>query len=198
MRMHNEQLRETVEKAGEALHAMEESNDGKNQTKFRLFPYLALSTAILAVLGAIGGLQETLMTSKMLIAKNEEILNQTHASNMWSYYQAKSIKQNIYRVGAEGQPKNKSEYEGLVTKYEQQQNEIGAQAKNYENIAAQKNKESSYYLRKHHILTYSVTAYQVAIALASVAALMKSVRFWLFAMTVGSTGAVIFIYGMFV
>ena len=196
--MHKEQLQETVEKAGEALHSMEEPDNGKDQKKFRLFPYLALSTAILAVLGAIGGLQETLMTSKMLIAKNEEILNQTHASNMWSYYQAKSIKENIYRVGAEGQPKNKSEYEALITKYEQQQNEIGEKAKNYENIAAQKNKESSYYLRKHHILTYSVTAFQVAIALASVAALMKSVRFWLFAMTVGSTGAVIFIYGMIV
>ena len=197
--MHKEQLQETVEKAGEALHSMEEPINGKDQmTKFRLFPYIALSTAILAVLGAIVGLQETLMTSKMLIAKNEEILNHTHATNMWTYYQAKSIKENIYRVGVEAQPKKKSEYEGLIAKYEQQQNEIGAQAKNYENVATQKNKESAYYLRKHHILTYSVTAFQVAIALASVAALMKSVRFWLFAMTVGGTGAAIFIFGMIV
>ncbi len=195
--MHKEQLQETVEKAGEALHSMEEPNNLKNQ-KFRLFPYLALSTAILAVLGAIAGLQETLMTSKMLIAKNEEILNRTNASNMWTYYQAKSIKENIYRVGAEGQPKNKSEYEALVAKYEQQQTEIGEKAKNFEDIAARKNRESAYYLKKHHILTYSVTAYQVAIALASFAALLKSVRFWLFAITVGSTGAVIFIYGMIV
>jgi hypothetical protein len=196
--MHKEQLQETIEKAGQALHSMEEPNDGKDQTKYRLFSYLALSTAILAVFGAIGGLQETLMTSKMLIAKNEEILNQTYATNMWTYYQAKSIKQNIYRVGVEVQPKKKTEYEGLIAKYEQQQNEISEQAKNYENIAANKNKESSYYLRKHHILTYSVTAFQIAIALASVAALIKSVKFWLFAMTVGSAGAAIFIYGMIV
>ncbi|MEW6054071.1 MAG: DUF4337 domain-containing protein [Nitrospirota bacterium] len=196
--MHKEQLQETVEKAGEALHSMEEPSNGKDHEKFRFFPYLALSTAILAVLGAIAGLQETLMTSKMLIAKNEEILNQTHASNMWSYYQAKSIKENIYRVGGEVQPKKKTEYEGFVAKYEQQQEEIAKQAKHYENTAVNKSKESSYYLRKHHILTYSVTAFQIAIALASVAALMKSVRFWIFAMAVGSTGAAVFIYGMIV
>lgn len=168
--MHGEQLQETLEKAGEALHATEGTNNKKDQKEFRLFPYLALSTAILAVLGAIGGLQETLMTSKMLIAKNEEILNQAHAANMWSYYQAKSIKENIYRVGVEGHPKNKSEYEALVAKYEQQQDEIGEKAMNYENVAAQKNKESALYLMKHHIVTYSVTAFQIAIALASVAA----------------------------
>lgn len=195
--MHKDHFQETVEKTGDALYSLESvPNDDKNQKKFRLFPHLALSTAILAVFGAIAGLQETLMTSKMLIAKNEEILNQPHASNMWTYYQAKSIKENIYRVQVVMQPKKKTEYEELVKKYEQQQDGIRMQAENYEKNAANKNKESSYYLRKHHILTYSVTAFQIAIALSSVAALIKSVKFWLFAMTVGSTGAVIFVCGM--
>lgn len=196
--MKKEHMQEAAEKAGEALHEMKEPHAGKIRKEFRLFPYLALSTAILAVFGAIAGLHETLLTSKMLIAKNDEILNQTHATNLWSYYQAKSIKENIYRVGGEVQPKEKTEYEGLVKKYEQQQDEIRMQADSFEKTARDKNRESAYYLKKHHILTYSVTAFQIAIALSSVAALMKSVPFWLFSMIIGGTGAATFIYGIIV
>src|SRR6266513_2938180 len=47
--------------------------------------WVALSTAILAVLAAIAGL----LSGKHV---NEAMMNQIEASDQWSYYQAKSIK----------------------------------------------------------------------------------------------------------
>src|SRR5437899_1141232 len=50
--------------------------------------WVALSTAILAVLAAIAGL----LSGRHV---NEAMMNQIEASDQWSYYQAKSIKASV-------------------------------------------------------------------------------------------------------
>ena len=49
---------------------------------------LALSTALVAVLAAIASLHAGKQETMTLLAKNVAIMNQTKASDQWSYYQA--------------------------------------------------------------------------------------------------------------
>jgi len=56
--------------------------------------YLALSTVIFAVCA-------TLATLKGGGYSTRSVLNQTQASDQWAFYQAKSIKENLYQLQSE-------------------------------------------------------------------------------------------------
>ena len=67
--------------------------------------WVALSTAILAVLAAIAGL----LSGKHV---NEAMMNQIEASDQWSYYQAKSIKAAVLDAKiAPARPKTRPTYQ---------------------------------------------------------------------------------------
>jgi len=55
--------------------------------------WLALSTALFAVLAAIASLKSGQLANESLLRMNEATLKQAKASDAWSYYQAKGIKQ---------------------------------------------------------------------------------------------------------
>src|SRR5713101_5906105 len=55
--------------------------------------WLALSTALFAVLAAIASLKSGQLANESLLRMNEATLKQAQASDAWSYYQAKGIKQ---------------------------------------------------------------------------------------------------------
>ncbi|MCX7163957.1 MAG: DUF4337 domain-containing protein [Rhodocyclales bacterium] len=56
---------------------------------------IAVGTAILSTLGAIGGYEAGHTQNAALLYKNEAAIQKTAASNQWNYYQAKSNKQNL-------------------------------------------------------------------------------------------------------
>src|SRR5437764_12197429 len=81
---------EPVEHFGHAHHA-HESHD----------PFLkrvAITVVVLAVLAAFVGSLETLESGAALSAKNEAVLLQDKATDQWNFFQAKSIKKNLYEV----------------------------------------------------------------------------------------------------
>src|SRR5216110_3517173 len=83
--------------------------------------WVALSTAILAVLAAIAGL----LSGKHA---NEAMMSQIEASDQWSYYQAKSIKASVLdakmTLTAEATEKDKEKRD----RYEKEQEEIKSEA----------------------------------------------------------------------
>src|SRR5712691_13332524 len=66
-------------------HLQEHVHESAEHNGAPWISWVALSTALLAVLAAIAGL----LSSKHA---NEAMINQIEASDQWSYYQAKSIK----------------------------------------------------------------------------------------------------------
>jgi hypothetical protein len=54
--------------------------------------YLALSTALIAVIAALSSLQSGTYANQSLLEKNNAILAQSQASDQWNFYQAKGIK----------------------------------------------------------------------------------------------------------
>src|ERR1039457_3395974 len=60
--------------------------------------YTAVSLVFIAVLAAVATQWSGKYSGKVLVELNDSTFKQAQASDQWSYYQAKSIKQNLYEA----------------------------------------------------------------------------------------------------
>src|SRR6059058_1337397 len=60
--------------------------------------YTSLSLVFLAVLAAVATQWGGKFSSRTLVKLNDSTFSQAEATDQWSYYQAKSIKQNLYEI----------------------------------------------------------------------------------------------------
>src|SRR5438105_13584934 len=60
--------------------------------------YTSLSLDFLAVLAAVATQWGGKFSSRTLVKLNDSTFSQAEATDQWSYYQAKSIKQNLYEI----------------------------------------------------------------------------------------------------
>ena len=143
--------------------------------------WVALSTAILAVLAAITGL----LSGKHA---NEAMMSQIEASDQWGYYQAKSIKASILdaKIALSTAP-NESDA-AKRDRYEKEQEEIKTEAEH-------KQTEARSNFHQHEVFARSVTMFQIAIAIAAISALTKKRRFWVVSLVFGIAGCVFFALG---
>src|SRR5881392_1527266 len=102
--------------------------------------YTSLSIVFIAVLAAVATQWSGKHSSRVLVALNDATFDQAKASDQWSYYQAKSIKQNLYEVARDQLPKasgatdsaaakQPESFNAKIAKYEQDKNQIQADAK---------------------------------------------------------------------
>jgi hypothetical protein len=138
--------------------------------------WVALSTAILAVLAAIAGL----LSGQHV---NEAMMNQIEASDQWNYYQAKSIKASVLdaKMSLAGAP-NESD-RAKYDRYEKEQEEIKSEAEHKE-AAAKSN------FHKHEVFARGVTMFQIGIAIAAISALTRKRKFWIVSLLFGGVGCV--------
>lgn len=148
--------------------------------------WLALSTAVMAVLAALTTLYMGKYSSRAIMAQGQE-------TNQWSYYQAKSIKGHTYEInlktmqlqylalngakaetGAEYQ-KTMAGYRNEITRYEAEKKEIKAKA---EEIAKGKLKAQE----MGGNFAYSLIFLQIALMLASISSLTKRKYLWYIAL----------------
>ena len=160
--------------------------------------FIAVVTALLAVVAAIGSLRAGLLVNEALLSKNDEISLRTQATDQWNYYQSKSIKGVVYATTAQLLPPGsplveKSQQE--AARYAQEQGAIQAKAKGMEYKADERSKESDEDMEHHHIFALSVSLCQIAIALSAIAALTRSRRVWFFSLAAGLAGAAALISG---
>jgi len=138
--------------------------------------WVALSTAILAVLAAIAGL----LSGQHV---NEAMMSQIEASNQRNYYQAKSIKASVLdaKMSLAGAP-NESD-QSKHDRYEKEQEQIKSEAERKE-AAAKSN------FHKHEVFARGVTMFQIAIAIAAISALTRKRSFWFVSLIFGAVGCV--------
>src|SRR6266567_4943139 len=153
----HEQVKETAEHSGDPW-----------------ISWVALSTAILAVLAAIAGL----LSGEHA---NEAMMNQIESSDQWNYYQAKGIKASVLdaKMSLTGAP-NESD-QSKLQRYEKEQEQIKSEAERKE-AAAKSN------FHKHEVFARGVTMFQIAIAIAAISALTKKPRFWIVSLLFGAAG----------
>jgi len=178
----NESPREHLEHAEHAQHVAHAGDD--------FLSTVSVSIAILAVIAATVGSLETMETAKAFAEKNAAVLLQSKASDSWAYYQAKSVKQNIYALAAE-QPGGKPEHAEKARRYDAEQKEIQKQATEFEHKSQEALEASDHHEHRHHILTIAVTLLHVAIAIATIAIIVRGRRWpWYVALALGATGTI--------
>jgi len=161
--------------------------------------YLALTTVIFAVAA-------TLSTFKGGGYSTKSVLSQAQASDQWAFYQAKSIKGNLYQVQLEqiklqalldsGATPAKAQtykdaianFEKKVDKYEKEKADIQQKALELENLRDDYQKHGAPF-------GLAVILLQIAILISSIAALLKRKVLWYLAMPVGLLGIVYFVNG---
>ena len=136
--------------------------------------WVALSTAILAVLAAIAGL----LSGEHA---NEAMMNQIESSDQWNYYQAKSIKASVLDAKMSLAGTSNESDQSKRDRYEKEQEEIKSEAEHKE-AAAKSN------FRKHEIFAAGVTMFQIAIAIAAISALTRRRPFWIVSLLFGAAG----------
>jgi hypothetical protein len=157
-------------------HLHEEVHHHAEHSGEKWISWVALSTALLAVLAAIAGL----LSGKHA---NEAMMSQIQAADHWAYYQAKGIKAAVLdakmSLGANPQADDQKKAE----RYAEEQSEIQKEANAKESEA----KEN---FHQHEIFARSVTLFQIAIAIAAISALTKKPAFWIVSLVFGAVGCV--------
>ena len=159
---------------------------------------IAVVTALLAVVAAIGALKSGVLVNGALIAKNDEISHRTRATDQWNFYQAKSIKGVVYSVAAAQAPPGSAladQSRAAVARYAREQEQIKAEAESLERRADVDDRLADRDMSRHHMFAFSVSLCQIAIAISAVAALTRRRRVWLFGLATGVAGIAALIGG---
>jgi len=162
--------------------------------------YVALLTGILAGLAGFLTVRATTLTNNAIYESNQAILAQAQSSDSWNEYQADSVKARIIETQITANPaldaQSRAALEAQAKDFRDRQPKIQADAQNLakardDHLAAGKG-----LLATRDLLSYADLATQLAIALASVAAMVRVRRAFDGAILIGAIGVVIALYAL--
>lgn len=177
--------------------ADEKKVDENKEKEFskRTTQLIALTALILAICATFASLYAGANASKGILA-------QSQASDGWAYYQAKSIKETMYKMQLEAletdPPDNvdpiklnvlKQKYQQTIDRYSNEQTEIRKEA----NL---KEADRDHFLALNRGFAGALTYLQIAILLTSLAGLMKQIGFWYAGIAIGAFGVFNFVQTM--
>ena len=147
--------------------------------------YIAISTALIAVLAAITSLLAGHHS-------NEALIEQIKASDQWAFYQAKGIKAAILEERLENLQLNQQEppaaQQKKLSEYKKQQAEINEKAEEMQ-------KSSRHHDHLHLVFAGGVTLFQVAIAVSAISVLARRPAFWYVGLVLGTIAIAFVIFG---
>jgi hypothetical protein len=175
---------ETFEQAEHAEHASHSGN--------RFVATVAVSIAVLAALAAASGSLEAFETAVAASAKADAVLLQNKATDNWNFFQAKSLKKNMYDIAAaQGGPKV-SDFQAQSLRYGTESADIQKTATDLEaqSNAALANGER--HESRAHRLTIASTFLHIAIAIATISIITTGRRWpWYTSLALGVVGIVL-------
>jgi Tfp pilus assembly protein PilE len=146
-----------------------------------------VSVVVVAVLAAIATQWGGKYTTRTLTALNDATFLQAKASDQWAFYQAKSIKQTMYAATADSRDDAAATAQRQnVARYEQEKNEIKAQATAFEAQRDKARADAANWSRKGGGLGIAIAVFQIGIAIASVSMITKKKGLWVVALALGA------------
>jgi lipopolysaccharide export LptBFGC system permease protein LptF len=166
-----------------------------------LLKKIALSTALLAVVGAVAALEAGSTVNEALMLRTDASRLQAEASDQWAFYQAKGLKAAVQEAdrnawlaaGKEPSP----DFAVKAKRYVDEQAEIEKAAHEKERDRDEKVAESDHLLHRHHRFAAAVALLQVCIALAAVSALTRQKWIWIGSLMLGVVGIGMFLVTYF-
>ncbi len=167
-----------LEKLHEDIHHQAEANGAP------WMGLLAVTTAVLAVFAAIGGL---LAGSRA----NEAMIKQIESSDQWNFYQAKSIKSAILDAKISLSSADATTDREKAARYLKESADIKGEAE-------KSSAEAKTNFHQHEVFARGVTMFQISIAIAAISALTRKRRVWYVSLAFGSAGFVFLLLGALV
>ncbi|MCA1596787.1 MAG: DUF4337 domain-containing protein, partial [Chloroflexi bacterium] len=156
------ELQETLEELHREREERQEEEQRSSWTR-----YIALSTALMAVLAAVAALLSSSLVNEALIERQTAAIEQAKASDAYSYYQAKGIKSVV--SGAIADELTEMGRAGAVVarlrsdqkRYVSKQATSLKEGKQHEALRDESISRSERLLSQHHVFAYAVTLIQV-------------------------------------
>jgi heme/copper-type cytochrome/quinol oxidase subunit 4 len=168
--------------------AQKEKTKSESWTK-----YVSLTMVIIAVSAAIATLKGGGFSTRTLKEMNEATFNQAQASDKWSYFEAKSIKQNLYEIELEhldAAPMPDAaaiaKVKAKIEQYTKDKADITADAKKFESARDEARKNATNAAEHSKEMGLSITVFQIAIALGAMCLIVKKKPLWFGAMILGA------------
>ena len=162
--------------------------------------YVSLTVVIVAVFAAIATQWSGKYSGRTLVQLNDATFNQSQAANQWAYYQAKSVKQNLYEVsqtqlqGGSADPKALKAIEDRVARYEKEKAEIKAAAEALEQKRDKAREMATAASEKGSSMSLCVAILTIAIAMASICLVTKKKPLWLISIGLASVAVSLMVY----
>jgi hypothetical protein len=166
--------------------------------------YVSLTMVCIAVLAAVATLKGGGFSTRSLKQMNEATFNQAEASDQWSFFEARSIKENLYEIELEhltaapvpdaaavGRIKDK------IAKYEKDKADITALAKKYEAARDDARKAAASAAEHSRQMGLSITFFQIAIALGATCLIVKKKPLWIVSSVFGALATAQMIYVLY-
>ena len=160
-----------------------------------LLTKVSVTIAILAVVAATIGSLETIESGTALSKKSESVLLQNRATDQWSYFQAQSIKKNMYDIAKTANPGQAEVFEAKARSYEHDSDATKEKAEELGRESESLLQAGEHHEKRHHVLTVGVTLLHVGIAVATLSIIMRGRRWpWQASMVLGAIGAAVAAY----
>ena len=173
-----------VEAFEQAEHAEHAAHSGSS-----FLAIVSATIAILAVIAATVGSLEGIETAATINSKNDAVLLQNKSADTWAFFQAKSVKKNLYQIAAAQGTGPVDDFKKQATRYGNDEKELQQKAEGLDRQTEAKLMESETHEHRHHVLTVSVTLLHIAIAIATLSIIMEGARWpWYSAMGLGVLG----------
>ncbi len=155
--------------------------------------YTSLTIVILAVLSAIAAQWAGKFSGRVLVNLNDSTFHQTKASDQWSFYQAKSIKQNLYEIerdrlknDAHADPKVMEKIEAKIQKYDKEKADVMAEAKKLEELREKARDVATTASHQGGEMGLSISLFSISIAMGSICLVVKKRWLWYVAIFLGT------------
>jgi Domain of unknown function (DUF4337) len=166
--------------------------------------YVSLTMVCIAVLAAVATLKGGGFSTRSLKEMNEATFNQAEASDQWSFFEARSIKENLYEIELEhltaapvpdaaamGKIKDK------IAKYEKDKADITLLAKKYEAARDDARKAAASAAEHSRQMGLSITFFQIAIALGATCLIVKKKPLWIVSGVFGALATAQMVYVLY-
>lgn len=148
---------------------------------------VAVTAAVLAMLASVSALQAERTAAESLLRKNDAVLWQSRASDEWAYRQAKSIKLHL----DEALPRGGADPEARRAEIRASEERARA-AEAARDTAAAAARDA---FEQHHRFALATSLFQIAIVLATVAAVVEQPLLWGGGILLGAVGALALLDG---
>jgi hypothetical protein len=149
---------------------------------------IAVTTAILATIGAFFSYQAGSTQNEAAMFKNNAAIKKTEASDQWNFYQAKSSKQNLAELALILPNSDHDKFTAAIKRYDGEKTDIKKAAEKLEAESKEWDEKSEALMHVHHRWALAMTLIQIAISLAAIALLTrkKSLLVGVYGMALGS------------